>query len=89
MKIFVTQSSNSGRQLRPPEIIVVGAARTGMLRHLGRVLIDEGRPDDARRCLARVLHYEPASAKAYYRYLNTFITARGGRASSSSDSPGV
>ncbi len=64
-------------------------SRVKVLRHLGHVLIDQGRPEDARRCLARVLHYEPASPKAYYRYLKTFITARGARASSSSDGPGV
>ena len=64
-------------------------SRVKVMRHLGRVLIDEGRPDDARRCLARVLHYEPASPKAYYRYLKTFIAARGTRASSSSDGPGA
>jgi len=64
-------------------------SRVKVLRHLGRVLIDEGRPDDARRCLARVLHYEPASPKAYYRYLKTFITARGARVSSGTDGRGV
>jgi hypothetical protein len=52
------------------------------------VLVDEGRPEDARRCLARVLHYEPASPKAYYRYLKTFIAPRVPRASSS-DRPEV
>ena len=60
-------------------------SRVKVLRHLGRVLIDEGRPIDARRCLARVLHYEPASPKAYYRYLKTFIAPRAARASSSTD----
>jgi glycosyltransferase involved in cell wall biosynthesis len=64
-------------------------SRVKVLRHLGGILIDQGRPDDARRCLARVLHYEPASPKAYYRYLKTFITPRTARASSSSDSRGV
>ena len=63
-------------------------SRVKVLRHLGRVLVDEGRPDDARRCLARVLHYEPASPKAYYRYLKTFIAPRAPRASSS-DRPEV
>jgi glycosyltransferase involved in cell wall biosynthesis len=61
-------------------------SRVKVLRHLGHILIDEGRPEDARRCLARVLHYEPASPKAYYRYLKTFIAPR---ASSSTDRPGV
>jgi hypothetical protein len=63
-------------------------SRVKVLRHLGRVLIDEGRPDDARRCLARVLHYEPASPRAYYRYLKTFIAPRAPR-TSSSDRPEV
>ena len=64
-------------------------SRVKVLRHLGHVLIDEGRPDDARRCLARALHYEPASPKAYYRYLKTFIAPRASRASSSTDGRGV
>lgn len=64
-------------------------SRVKVLRHLGRVLVDEGRPDDARRCLARVLHYEPASPKAYYRYLKTFITPRGARMSSGPEGPGA
>jgi len=64
-------------------------SRVKVLRHLGRLLIDAGRPDDARRCLARVLHYEPASPRAYYRYLKTFIAPRGARAPSSTDRPGV
>ena len=63
-------------------------SRVKVLRHLGRVLVDEGRPDDARRCLARVLHYEPASPRAYYRYLKTFIAPRAPRAPSS-DRPEV
>jgi glycosyltransferase involved in cell wall biosynthesis len=64
-------------------------SRVKVLRHLGHILIDEGRPEEARRCLARVLHYEPSSPKAYYRYLKTFISPRGARASSSSERPGV
>ena len=63
-------------------------SRVKVLRHLGRMLVDEGRPDDARRCLARVLHYEPASPRAYYRYLKTFIAPRVPRGSSS-DRPEV
>jgi glycosyltransferase involved in cell wall biosynthesis len=63
-------------------------SRVKVLRHLGRVLVDEGRPEDARRCLARVLHYEPASPRAYYRYLKTFIAPRAPR-TSSSDRPEV
>jgi len=54
-------------------------SRVKVLRHLGHILIDEGRPEDARRCLARLLHYEPASPKAYYRYFKTFVTPRGAR----------
>jgi hypothetical protein len=64
-------------------------SRVKVLRHLGHILIDQGRPEDARRCLARILHYEPASPKAYYRYLKTFIAPRGVRVSSSSDGPGA
>jgi Glycosyl transferase family 2 len=64
-------------------------SRVKVLRHLGRALIEEGRPDDARRCLARVLHYEPASPKAYYRYLKTFIKPRIARAPSSPGGRGV
>jgi glycosyltransferase involved in cell wall biosynthesis len=64
-------------------------SRVKVLRHLGHILIDEGRLEDARRCLGRILHYEPASPKAYYRYLKTFITPRSARVSSSSDGPGV
>ena len=50
-------------------------SRVKVLRHLGRVLIDQGRPEDARRCLARVIHYQPASPKAYRRYLRPFCPA--------------
>jgi glycosyltransferase involved in cell wall biosynthesis len=64
-------------------------SRVKVLRHLGRVLSDEGRPDDARRCLARVLHYQPASPKAYYRYLKTFIAPRTAKESRGSDRAGV
>jgi glycosyltransferase involved in cell wall biosynthesis len=64
-------------------------SRVKVLRHLGHVLIDEGRPEDARRCLARLLHYQPASPKAYYRYLKTFITPRVARVSPSTDRPEV
>src|SRR5258708_228249 len=64
-------------------------SRVKVLRHLGRVLSDEGRPDDARRCLARVLHYQPASPKAYYRYLKTFIAPRAAKESRGGDRAGV
>jgi hypothetical protein len=64
-------------------------SRVKVLRHLGHVLIDQGRPDDARRCLARVLHYQPASPKAYYRYLKTFIAPRVAKEFRGSDRAGV
>jgi glycosyltransferase involved in cell wall biosynthesis len=64
-------------------------SRVKVLRHLGRVLIEQGRPDDARRCLARVLHYQPASPKAYYRYLKTFIAPRAAKESRGIDRAGV
>jgi glycosyltransferase involved in cell wall biosynthesis len=60
-------------------------SRVKVLRHLGRVLIEEGRPDDARRCLARVIHYQPASPKAYRRYLRTFLPMRSRRAASNTE----
>jgi len=60
-------------------------SRVKVLRHLGHVLIDEGRPEDARRCLARVIHYQPASPKAYRRYLSTFWPMRSPRASSNTE----
>src|ERR1700691_3832860 len=60
-------------------------SRVKVLRHLGHVLIDEGRPEDARRCLARVIHYKPAWPKAYRRYLSTFWPMRAPRASSNTE----
>jgi glycosyltransferase involved in cell wall biosynthesis len=60
-------------------------SRVKVLRHLGRVLIEEGRPDDARRCLARVIHYQPASPMAYRRYLRTFLPMRSRRAASNTE----
>jgi hypothetical protein len=60
-------------------------SRVKVLRHLGHILIDEGRPEDARRCLARVIHYQPASPKAYRRYLSTFWPTRAPRASSNTE----
>jgi glycosyltransferase involved in cell wall biosynthesis len=50
--------------------------RMKVMRHMARVLIEEGRSRDARRCLARVIHYQPTSLKAYRRYLRTFISTR-------------
>jgi hypothetical protein len=64
-------------------------ARVKALRHVGRLLMKEGRLRDARRCLARVIHYQPMSANAYRRYLQTFLPTRAPRVSSSSNLPGV
>jgi len=64
-------------------------SRMKVMQHMARVLMNEGRPKDARRCLARVIYYQPASPKAYRRYLKTFLPARTPRVSSSSDLPGV
>jgi glycosyltransferase involved in cell wall biosynthesis len=50
--------------------------RMKVMKHMARVLIEEGRIRDARRCLARVIHYQPTSLKAYRRYLRTFIRRR-------------
>jgi glycosyltransferase involved in cell wall biosynthesis len=52
------------------------AKRMKVMRHMARVLVEEGRIRDARRCLARVIHYQPTSLKAYRRYLQTFIWTR-------------
>ena len=52
------------------------AKRVKVMRHMARVLIEEGRIREARRCLARVIRYQPTSLKAYRRYLQTFITTR-------------
>src|SRR5450759_2289815 len=51
-------------------------------KHMTRLLIEEGRTRDARRSLARVIYYQPASPKAYRRYLKTFLPARFPRATS-------
>jgi glycosyltransferase involved in cell wall biosynthesis len=50
--------------------------RMKVMKHMARLLMEEGRPKDARRCLARVIHYQPTSPKAYRRYLKTFLPAR-------------
>jgi glycosyltransferase involved in cell wall biosynthesis len=50
--------------------------RMKVMKHMARVLLEEGRIRDARRCLARVIHYQPTSVKAYRRYLRTFIPRR-------------
>ncbi len=50
--------------------------RMKVMKHMARLLIEEGRPKDARRCLARLIHYQPTSPKAYRRYLKTFLPTR-------------
>ena len=50
--------------------------RMKVMRHMARTLMEEGRPEDARRCLAGVIYYQPASPKAYRRYLKTFLPVR-------------
>ncbi len=50
--------------------------RMKVMKHMARVLMEQGRPKDARRCLARLIHYQPTSPKAYRRYLKTFLPAR-------------
>lgn len=52
------------------------AKRMKVMKHLARVLAEEGRVRDARRCLARVVHYQPTSLKAYRRYLRSFLSMR-------------
>jgi glycosyltransferase involved in cell wall biosynthesis len=64
-------------------------SRVKVMRHMARVLIEEGRPRDARRCLARVIYYQPASPKAYRRYLKTFSPARISRATTSTKDEGA
>ncbi len=59
------------------------AERAKVMWHMARLLIDEGRTRDARRCLARVIHYQPTSPKAYRRYLKTFLKTRHPQAASS------
>jgi len=51
-------------------------SRMKVMKHMARMLLEEGRAKDARRCLARVIHYQPTSPKAYRRYLKTFLPAR-------------
>ena len=60
-------------------------ARMKVMKHTARILMEEGRPRDARRCLARVIAYQPASPKAYRRYLRTFLPVRAIRATSNSE----
>jgi glycosyltransferase involved in cell wall biosynthesis len=54
-------------------------SRAELMKHMARVLMKEGRPEDARRCLARVIYYEPASPRAYRKFLQTFLPARAPR----------
>lgn len=49
-------------------------SRVKVMKHMARILMEEGRPREARQCLARVIHYRPASPKAYRRYLKTFFS---------------
>jgi glycosyltransferase involved in cell wall biosynthesis len=53
--------------------------RVKVLKQTSRILMKQGRPEDARRCLARVIHYEPASPRAYRKYLKTFLPIRAPR----------
>jgi glycosyltransferase involved in cell wall biosynthesis len=59
--------------------------RVKVMKHTARILIKEGRSKDARRCLARVIYYQPTSPKAYRRYLQTFLPTRMPRAASSTE----
>ena len=59
--------------------------RMKVMKHMARVLIEQGRLKDARRCLARLIHYQPTSPKAYRRYLKTFLPTRMMHPTSSTD----
>ena len=54
--------------------------RVKVLQQASRVLMNEGRTVEARQCLARVIHYEPTSPRAYRKYLKSFFPARAPRA---------
>jgi glycosyltransferase involved in cell wall biosynthesis len=56
--------------------------RMKLMKHMANLLTREGRPRDARRCLARVIYYQPTSSKAWRRYLQTFLPARAPRQTS-------
>jgi glycosyltransferase involved in cell wall biosynthesis len=60
------------------EGLVTGMVRSRIeiLKHVARVLMKEGRMVEARRCLARVIYYEPTSPRAYRKYLKTFLPTR-------------
>jgi glycosyltransferase involved in cell wall biosynthesis len=57
-------------------------ARAELLMYIGRALAREGRVEEARRCLARVIHHEPVSPRAYRRYIRTFFPTRSPRPTS-------
>ncbi len=60
-------------------------SRVKVVKHMARLLMEEGRRADARKCLARVIYYQPTSPKAYRRYLKTFLPVRVPRATSNSE----
>jgi glycosyltransferase involved in cell wall biosynthesis len=51
-------------------------SRVRIMKEMARVLLKEGKRAEARRCRARVIHYEPASPNAYMKYLKTFLPRR-------------
>ena len=60
--------------------------RMKVMKHMARILLEEGRIRDARRCLARVIHYQPTSLKAYRRYLRTLVPMGAPHTASTEDS---
>jgi GT2 family glycosyltransferase len=62
-------------------------SRVKVMKHMARILMQEGRRVDARRCLSRVIYYQPASPKAYRRYLQTFLPVRAPHPSSRAENP--
>ncbi len=60
-------------------------SRVKVMKHQAHIMMQEGRRADARKCLARVIYYEPASPKAYRRYLRTFLPVRAMRATSNTE----
>jgi glycosyltransferase involved in cell wall biosynthesis len=60
-------------------------SRVKVMKHMARILMQERRRADARKCLSRVIYYEPASPKAYRRYLRTFLPMRSRRAASNTE----
>lgn len=57
-------------------IAILRSSRADLFKRMARDLIKEGRYKDARRCLARVIYYEPGSLRYYRKYLNTFLPGR-------------